>query len=94
MITFWGKDYNRLGDAAIAQSISSAPSILLPPAGSSPKHTIYTFINLLKLINVEKMKINKKRPALADFFKKYYNGHLNFRNYLSDGYTTSNKLRS
>ena len=34
--------------------------------GSSPKHTIYAFINLIKC---KKTKINKKRPSLALFEK-------------------------
>ena len=38
---------------------------LLPPI---PKHTINTFINLCHVV---KTKINKKRPGLACFYKKW-----------------------
>ena len=35
--------------------------------GSSPKHTIYAFINLLKCVMWKMTKINEKRPGLAHF---------------------------
>ena len=36
-------------------------------SGSSPKHTIYTFIINSQICHVKRTKLNKKRPGLAHF---------------------------